>query len=289
MLLELKGVKKYFSVAKGFLSGSSSFVKAVDGVDLTIKEGESLGLVGESGSGKSTLAKLILKLYPVDSGTVFFQDKNITQLRGGGIKEYRRNMQMVFQDPFSSLDPRFSIRRIMHEAFTLIPGTYTKVHQKEERIIDLFKSVHLKADVLNRYPHEFSGGERQRIAIARALILNPKLLILDEAVSSLDVIIQKEIIDLLKELQKQFSLTYLFITHNLKVVRRLSQRVGVMYRGKLVELAATDEIFDHPLHDYTKELLSASINYQAFYRERPIELDEKSRLTDRGQGHFVMI
>lgn len=195
---------------------------------------------------------------------------------------------MVFQDPYSSLDPRYTIGRIMKEGLTLEKNQYRSESEKQDCTRRLLHSVGLKDEILNRYPHEFSGGERQRVAIARALMLNPKLLILDEAVSSLDVIIQKQLIDLLADLQKDFNLTYLFISHNLKVVRKISHRIAVMYKGKIVELAPTEEIFNSPRHPYTKELLLAAIDYKAVQRKAAINIDPDAKLVDEGDGHFVI-
>jgi ABC-type microcin C transport system duplicated ATPase subunit YejF len=197
-------------------------------------------------------------------------------------------MQIVFQDPYSSLDPRYTIGRVVKEGLTLEKKQYRSEDEKQGRVRQLLRSVQLQGDILNRYPHEFSGGERQRIAIARALMLNPKLLILDEAVSSLDVIIQKQLIDLLAELQKDFKLTYLFISHNLKVVRKISHKIAVMYKGKIVELAPTEEIFNNPCHPYTKELLLAAIDYKAVQRTEAIPIGPDAKLVDRGNGHFVI-
>ena len=287
MLLELKQVKKYFISRKGLLAKPSMPVRAVDGVDLVINQGEHLSIVGESGCGKTTLARIILKLIDCDAGEIYFKEQSATRWKADQLKAYRKNVQMVFQDPYSSLDPRFTIRGVMREAMTLEQEKYQTADGENERIIQLLRAVGLKADILNRYPHEFSGGERQRIAIARALVLNPALLVLDEAVSSLDVLIQKQILDLLSDLKNQFELTYLFISHNLKVVRKLSQRIAVMYKGRIVELAATEAIFNNPLHAYTKQLLSAALDYKAV-EGNEIILPEGGQLVDQGNNHFVM-
>ena len=262
MLLEIKNIKKSYFHRSGMLGQHKTCVKAVDDVSLSVESGDSIGLVGESGCGKTTLARIILRLLKSDSGSVVFDGTEITNCSGAELKGARKNLQMVFQDPYSSLDPRFTVRRIVEEGFTLDErGAFKK--DREERIVEVLSSVSLDSDILDRYPHEFSGGERQRIAIARSLVLNPKLLILDEAVSSLDVIIQKQIIDLLAELKKKFNLTYLFISHNLKVVKKVCQKIAVMYNGKIVEIASCDDIFNNPRHPYTKELLTAAVEYRS--------------------------
>lgn len=285
MLLEIKNAKKYFLIRKGLFD--RNYVRAVDQVNLTIKEGVHFGLVGESGCGKTTLSRLIMRLMPVDEGDILFEGRNINKLRGEDWKNYRRSAQMVFQDPFNSLDPRLTIINILKEGLHLERQQYKSQTDIEAKVIERLRAVQLKEDVLNRYPHEFSGGERQRIAIARALMMNPKFVILDEAVSSLDVIIQNDILKLLARLAEEYKLTYLFISHNLRVIKRICKEVAVMYQGKIVEQATTDEIFKSPLHVYTKELLTASMDYKAMTIE-PIVLNPNSRWQQKTPTHFVL-
>lgn len=288
MLVEISNLKKYFPVKKGFLGKERSVVKAVDDVSLSLSEGENLSLVGESGSGKSTLARMLMRLIPVTDGNIIFNGEDITNLPRKKMIKHRRNMQMVFQDPYSSLDPRFTIRRVMSEATTLDEDRFKIQSVKEKRILELLNAVGLDGNVLDRYPHEFSGGERQRIAIARALMVHPKLLILDEAVSSLDVIIQEELIELLMNLQKNFNLTYLFISHNLRIVKKFSNRIAVMYNGKIVEMGLTEQIIGNPQHPYTKELLLAAIEYKSQQTSDVTVIDSSAKLVEFEKDHFVL-
>ena len=251
VLVRIHGVYKYFPVAG--LAGLS--VKAVDGVDLEIRRGETLGLVGESGCGKSTLARLVTGLLPVTRGTVDFDGHTITKLRGARLRRVRRKMQMIFQDPFASLDPRMTVGDILQEP--LDNFGIGSVRERRRRVQELLRLVGLNPNFTNRYPHEFSGGQRQRIGIARALAVNPSFIVCDEPVSALDVSIQAQIINLLQDLQREFNLTYLFIAHDLAVVRHLSDRIAVMYLGKVVETADRNDIYDRPQHPYTKALLSS--------------------------------
>jgi oligopeptide transport system ATP-binding protein len=243
------------NVTKHFPAGLGASVKAVENVSLEIYPGETVGLVGESGCGKSTLGRLITQLLPVTSGNVFFDGTDLTRLSGEKLRQQRKQLQMIFQDPFASLDPRMTVGDIIAEPlenFGLLRG-----RDKDQRVQELLKVVGLNPYFNNRYPHEFSGGQRQRIGIARALALKPKLIVADEPISALDVSIQAQIINLMEDLQKEFQLTYLFIAHDLSVVRHISDRVMVMYLGKIVEVADSVEIYRNPRHPYTKALLSA--------------------------------
>ena len=258
-LLQLKRLKKSFYSKSGFLASSKKAVHAVNDVSLDINKGEDIALIGESGSGKTTLARLIVKLFNVDSGNILFEGEDITNLRAKAFKPYRSKIQMVFQDPYSSLDPRYLIKDILKEAMLLLPNKYSSKDIMDEAMIKIIKQVHLKKDMLFRYPHEFSGGERQRIAIARALLMQPTLLLLDEAVSSLDVLVQKDILDLLAELKHKQDLTYLFISHNLKVAQKLCAKMAVMYQGRIVEQGSCDDILKSPADWYTRKLISAAM------------------------------
>jgi oligopeptide transport system ATP-binding protein len=264
-LLRVKGVFKHFPIS-GFGGGA---VRAVDGVDLEVRRGEALGLVGESGCGKSTLARLITALLPVTAGQIWFDGQEITKLRGRALRRVRRKMQMIFQDPFASLDPRMTVGDIIQEP--LDNYGIGNVRDRQQRVQELLRLVGLNPNFTNRYPHEFSGGQRQRIGIARALAVNPSFIVCDEAVSALDVSIQAQIINLLQDLQREFQLTYLFIAHDLAVVRHISDRIAVMYLGKVVETADRNDIYEHPQHPYTKALLS-SIPVPDPIKEREREL-----------------
>ncbi len=312
-ILEVKQLKKYFPLRNGLFRTSSASIKAVDDISFAVYQGETLGIVGESGSGKSTLGRTILRLYEPTDGEIWFQGKNIAPLGERELKPFRKDMQMIFQDPFSSLNPQFTIKRIVEEPFL----AQSKLSKKErtEKVLQLLEKVGLSEDALTKHPHEFSGGQRQRIGIARALAMNPKFIIADEPVSALDVSIQAQVLNLMKDLQEEFHLTYLFISHDLSVVKHISDRVGVMYLGRIMEIGPKNAIYDNPLHPYTKALLSSvpKTNLKA-KRERitlhgeppnPAEppsgcafrtrcpfahdrcITERPKLAHQGEGHFV--
>jgi peptide/nickel transport system ATP-binding protein/oligopeptide transport system ATP-binding protein len=254
-LLEIRNLKKYFPVRRGVFSRVVSHVKAVDDVSFTIRKGETFGLVGESGCGKTTTGRAVLRLIEPDSGEICFEGADMLQLGTAALRVLRRDMQIIFQDPYASLNPRMTIRTIVGEPFA-IHGIATG-SDRDNRVAELLKTVGLEPSVMSRYPHEFSGGQRQRIGIARALALRPKLIVADEPVSALDVSIQSQIINLLADLQVQFGLTYLFISHAIPVIEHISTRIGVMYVGKLVEVGTSQQICVNPKHPYTQALLSA--------------------------------
>jgi len=268
-LLIVKDLVKYFPVRGGLLQRTVAQVQAVDQVSFTVRNGETLGLVGESGCGKTTVGRSILRLIEPTSGEVTFDGENIITMRSGSLKAMRRNMQIIFQDPYASLNPRMPIGESVMEGLQI-----HKIGRPKDRwdvAIQMLKKVGLEEYHARRYPHEFSGGQRQRIGIARALALQPKFIVCDEPVSALDVSIQSQVLNILKDLQREFGLTYLFIAHNLSVVEHISDRVGVMYLGKLVELSNRDDLFREPLHPYTKALMSAiPIPHPNVKRERTI-------------------
>ncbi|WP_269052792.1 dipeptide ABC transporter ATP-binding protein [Sporosarcina sp. G11-34] len=256
-LLEVRNLKKYFPVKAGILQRTVGHVKAVDDISFTVKRGETLGIVGESGCGKSTMGRSLIRLYEPTEGNVIFDGTDITNLSERKLRPLiRKKVQMIFQDPFASLNPRKTLGKTLNEPLTA-HKLFGNKKEREERIKELLNVVGLHPSSMNHYPHEFSGGQRQRIGIARSLVLNPELIIADEAVSALDVSIQSQIINLLEELQSELDLTYIFISHDLSVVRHIADRVGVMYLGKLVELSEKNDLYAEPLHPYTQALLSA--------------------------------
>jgi len=255
IFLQVDNLKKYFPIMQGLIRRKTGDIKAVDGISFDIYKGETLGLVGESGCGKSTTGLLILQLYPVTSGNIYLEGQNLTNLNGEELRKLRPRMQMIFQDPHSCLNPRMTVGSIVSEP--LLEHSVVSGRERQTRVEELLDLVGLDPTHANRYPHEFSGGQRQRIGIARAIALNPELIICDEPIAALDVSIQAQIVNLLEDLQSDLGLTYLFISHDLSMIRHISHRVAVMYLGRLMELANRKEIYKNPLHPYTQALLSA--------------------------------
>ncbi|MGP9018803.1 ABC transporter ATP-binding protein [Streptomyces sp. BR1] len=256
-ILQVRNLVKHFPLTQGILFKKQiGAVKAVDGVSFDLYQGETLGIVGESGCGKSTVAKLLMTLERATAGEVFYKGQDITKLSGRALKAVRRNIQMVFQDPYTSLNPRMTVGDIIGEPFEIHPEVAPK-GDRRKRVQELLDVVGLNPEYINRYPHQFSGGQRQRIGIARGLALNPEIIICDEPVSALDVSVQAQVINLMEKLQDEFNLSYIFIAHDLSIVRHISDRVGVMYLGKMAEIGTDEEIYEHPTHPYTQALLSA--------------------------------
>lgn len=255
IILKVSHLKTYFDVTKG-LFAPKQIVKAVDDVSFNVKEGETLGIVGESGCGKSTLGRTIVKLYEPVGGTIEFEGKDISKLKGSELKTFRKNVQMIFQDPYASLNPRMTVGEIIMEPM-IVHDIYKTAAEREARTVELLEIVGLKPDHIRRYPSEFSGGQRQRIGIARALAVNPRFIVCDEPISALDVSIQAQVINLLENIQKEMNLSYLFIAHDLSMVRHISDRIGVMYLGHMMEIGPANDVFYRPLHPYTIALLSA--------------------------------
>lgn len=255
VLVDIQNLKKYFPAKKGWLGNVKEYVKAVDDVSFQIKRGETFGLVGESGCGKSTTGRSIVRLFDITSGHVWFDGHNLSTKSDKQLKPFRKRMQTIFQDPYSSLNPAMTVYELISEPMNIHRGVAEK--EQREIITELLEKVGLKGEHLDRYPHEFSGGQRQRVSIARALSVQPEFIVCDEPISALDVSVQAQVINMLEDLQEEFALTYLFIAHDLSMVRHISDRIGVMYLGKIVEIAPSDELYENPQHPYTQALLSA--------------------------------
>lgn len=278
-LLEVKNLKKYFGNLK------KNPLKAVDDVSFYINKGETFGLVGESGCGKTTIGRTIMKIYEETSGEIIFDGMDISKIRGRGLMEYSKKVKMIFQDPYSSLNPRMKIKDIVAEGYDL--HEKLSPEQRDAKVLELLERVDLEERHMTRFPHEFSGGQRQRIGVARALANNPQLIVCDEPVSALDVSIQAKVINILVNLQKTLGLTYLFISHDLSVVRYISDRVGVMYFGKLVEMGKTEDLFEKPLHPYTRKLLSAIPKDHPAEIKKPFDIDSIMKGISIPSGYVI--
>jgi oligopeptide/dipeptide ABC transporter ATP-binding protein len=276
-LVEARGLTRRFPVAWDFFGRATKWVSAVDDVSLEIRKGETLALVGESGSGKSTLARLLLRLIPLDSGSLIFQGTDVLQLSPKELRSFRHKAQIIFQDPYESLDPRFTAARVVAEGMSHLPLSNDA---KRARVREMLNLVHLPADAALRFPHEFSGGQRQRVSIARALAVDPTFIVADEPVSALDVSMQSQILNLMRELQDRLGLTYLFISHDMSVVRHMADRVAVMYLGRVVEIAPAEELFSNPLHPYTQALLSSVPSLLKGRPARRIALPGEANVSD---------
>ena len=306
-LLQVRNLKKQFAPHGSMLTGRGGKIRAVDGISLTVGAGETLGLVGESGSGKSTLGRALLQLDPPTSGSVRFRGTELVGLSERKMRPYRRHMQMIFQDPYASLNPRMTIEQIVSEPL-IVHRLAKTAEDRRKRVAELLDIVHLPNSAMKRYPREFSGGQRQRVGIARALAVQPDLIVADEAVSALDVSIQAQVLNLLKDLQQELGLTFMFISHNLAVIHYIANRIAVMCAGRIVELAPRDRLFENPVHPYTRALLSAvphpelsqPLNFEAITEGAasdptqwsfPFTLDDSSRteFMDLGEGHYVRV
>ncbi|MEK4153749.1 ATP-binding cassette domain-containing protein [Paenibacillus sp. FSL R10-2779] len=294
ILVDVNNLKKHFSKGKDMWGRDTSVLKAVDGVSFQIRQGETFGLVGESGSGKSTVGRCLLRLYDYTDGEVSFDGQPLSKLGEKQLKPFRRRIQSIFQDPYSSLNPSLNVLDLISE-----PMKIHGIHEGEERkeaVTALLEKVGLKREHLYRFPHEFSGGQRQRISIARALSVRPEFVVCDEPISALDVSVQAQVVNMLEDLQSEFGLTYLFVAHDLSMVRHISDRIGVMYGGRLVEVAESDELYDNPIHPYTKALLSSILETDPRRANQRIILDgysqeygraETSTLQEVSPGHYV--
>lgn len=292
VLVDVRNLQKHFSKGKDIWGRSTQVLKAVDGVSFQIRQGETFGLVGESGSGKSTIGRCLIRLYDYTDGEVYFDGHNLTKLNEKQLKPYRSRIQTIFQDPYSSLNPGMNVLELIGEPMN-IHGVY-KGDERKEAVSSLLEKVGLKREHLYRYPHEFSGGQRQRISIARALSVRPEFVVCDEPISALDVSVQAQVVNMLEDLQAEFGLTYLFIAHDLSMVRHISDRIGVMRDGKLVEVADSDELYDNPLHPYTRALLSAipvpdprGTSQRIAWDKGAMDYESGGELREVSPGHFV--